>query len=453
MNTETVRMRLLPLAVALLTTLALALAMVAVEGSVSTAPASAKLSKAAKKKAKKKAAKKRREARKRAAKRRAAAKLRKRIAGLKFYNPPKQLPKGHGRLIWQRKAGGLVPLSSASSTRLVLYTSTSRNGKRIAVSGSVSFPKGKAPKGGWPLVTYAHGTTGIADKCAPSRNKAGGPAVDYINYTDPDHNMWLDAGYAVARTDYEGLGVPRITHPFLVGESEGRGVLDIVRAARQIGPRVSKNFLIAGHSQGGQAALFAGGLASRWVPDLNLKGTVSYAPASNFKTQASGLAAFTDPSGLSALATMLVKGMSVAYPSVKPAEVVSDQFVPFLPDVAKECLVRLTEPDSLGGLAPSTMLRDPVVSGPTVGEVNANLMSILDKQNPALKSTAPILLLQGDADDTTLPFLTTTLKSQLAAWGNDVTYNVYAGADHGTVLVDARPDVMDFFQAKLPSGR
>lgn len=447
MSAAQARNRILALIGATLLGVALLIALPA--GPVGAATATA--SKA--KQAKKKAAAKRKAARKRAAKRRAAIKRRKRISGLKFYKPPRKLPKGHGKLIWQRKADGLVPLKNAKWTRLVLYTSSSVKGKRIAVSGSVSIPKGKPPKGGWPMVTYAHGTTGIADKCAPSRNRKGGPAVEYINYTDPDHNLWLKAGYAVARTDYEGLGVPGITHPFLVGGSEGRGVLDIVRAARQMGPKISKRFLIAGHSQGGQAALFAGGLAADWVPDLKLRGTVSYAPASNFKLQASLLPAMSEPNGLSALASMLIRGMAVAYPSVKPAEVLSDPFLAFLPEVDTKCLVELSGPDSLGGLAPSTMLRDPVASGPDIGPVNANLLDVLDRQNPVLRSGAPILLVQGEADDTTLPFLTARLKNEIEAVGNDLDYRTYPGADHGTVLVSARDDVMEFFRSRLPSGR
>src|SRR4249919_1085459 len=83
--------------------------------------------------------------------------------GLAFYHPPKSLPNGHGTLIWARKAGGLVPLANAASTKLVLYTSLAPGGKRTAVTGSVSVPKGKPPKGGWPVITYAHGTTGTAD--------------------------------------------------------------------------------------------------------------------------------------------------------------------------------------------------------------------------------------------------------------------------------------------------
>ena len=125
-----------------------------------------------------------------------------------------------------------MPLAKAASTKLVLYTSVTPKGKRVAVSGSVSVPKGKPPKHGWPVISFAHGTTGTADVCAPSRNRKGNPARAYISYIDPELNAWLKAGYAVVRTDYQGLGTPG-PHPYLIGKAEGRSVLDIVRAARR----------------------------------------------------------------------------------------------------------------------------------------------------------------------------------------------------------------------------
>ena len=127
------------------------------------------------------------------------------------------------------------------------------------MSGSLALPKGKAPKGGWPIITYAHGTTGAADSCAPTR---GYDAGEPRSYAYPLLQRWLKAGYAVVRTDYEGLGTPGV-HQYLVGESEGRSVLDAVRAARALEPRLSKRFVIAGHSQGGHAALFAAALAKK----------------------------------------------------------------------------------------------------------------------------------------------------------------------------------------------
>ena len=95
-----------------------------------------------------------------------------------FYQAPKKLPKGHGKLIWARKDSSLIETKNAKSTT-VLYTSKSPQRDQVAVSGSVAVPKGKAPKGGWPVITWAHGTTGLADSCAPSRS-------DYcLLYTSP----------------------------------------------------------------------------------------------------------------------------------------------------------------------------------------------------------------------------------------------------------------------------
>ena len=106
-------------------------------------------------------------------------------------------------MIWARAIRS--PLGAAGKAYLVLYRSTGLDGKPIAVSGTVQLPKGRAPARGWPVVSWAHGTTGIADRCAPSRVPA------YSSYVYPEFNAWLRAGYALASTDYEGLGTPAPT--------------------------------------------------------------------------------------------------------------------------------------------------------------------------------------------------------------------------------------------------
>jgi Secretory lipase len=169
----------------------------------------------------------------------AEAKVAKGPPGLAFYQPPKDLPGQHGTLIWARKAGGLVPLGNARYTKLVLYSSKTPQGKTAAVSGSVAVPRGKPPKGGWPVITWAHGTTGVADVCAPTRDSAETPNPPGESYINSELNAWLAAGYAVLRTDYQGLGTPG-KHAYLVGTAEGRGVLDIVQAARELDPRIGK---------------------------------------------------------------------------------------------------------------------------------------------------------------------------------------------------------------------
>jgi dipeptidyl aminopeptidase/acylaminoacyl peptidase len=83
----------------------------------------------------------------------------------------------------------------------------------------------------------------------------------------------------VAATDYPGLGTNGI-HPYLIGESEGRAVLDSVRAARDLPDSgATDRFAVWGHSQGGHAALYAGELAARDAPELKLVGVAAAAPA------------------------------------------------------------------------------------------------------------------------------------------------------------------------------
>src|SRR3954451_2709092 len=160
----------------------------------------------------------------------AAKKVRKGPSGLAFYTPPAKLPGSkHGDAIWARKLKGPAALKSAGSNRLILYRSQRADGKATAVSGVVSIPKGKAPKKGWPVITYAHGTTGIADQCAPSRDSASAGVHTFNSYAYPLLNRWLKAGFAVVRTDFIGLGTPGV-HYFLNGLEEGRSTLDIVRA-------------------------------------------------------------------------------------------------------------------------------------------------------------------------------------------------------------------------------
>ncbi|MCB0828714.1 MAG: alpha/beta fold hydrolase [Solirubrobacterales bacterium] len=366
-------------------------------------------------------------------------------AGLKFYKPPKKLAKRHGKLIWQRNAKSIVRLESARLNKIVLYTSKSPSGKRIAVSGSVHIPKGKKPKGGWPVVSYAHGTTGIADQCAPTRNRPGGPAEAYISYTDPELNAWLQAGYAVVRSDFEGLGTPGV-HPYLIGKSEGRGVLDMVRAARGLKQGlISKKFLIAGHSQGGHAALFAAGLASKWTPDLKLRGTVAYAPASHMDAYLPLLPGLTTPSSLSALAALIVKGAQTASSEIESNQLLSDAALGFYPQVTKACLAELAQPDSFGSLAPSELLRP--------GADQTPLADVLGAQNPDVVSKAPILMAQGSADSTVPAFLTIRLKDELDASGNQLTYTEYPGVDHGSIVAAAQTEAMAFMEQRLPSSR
>jgi pimeloyl-ACP methyl ester carboxylesterase len=346
-------------------------------------------------------------------------------AGLDFYQSPDSVP-AHGSAIQWRKLTGDPVLKSAASNRLLLYSSTSDNGKKVAVSGTVAVPKGKAPKGGWPVVSWAHGTVGIADACAPSI--AGMPA----NYDSALLNKWLKAGYAVVRTDYEGLGVPNLTHPYLIGISEGRSVLDIVRAARKLDKTIGRNVVLAGHSQGGHAVLWANSLAKKYTPDLKLKGTLAFAPASHLGEQASLLSALNSPSGLSGLAAMILRGIDVDQPSLNVGSLLSDRAKALYPRVDQDCLGDLSQANEFGGLAPSELFAPGVDTKPIVAALNKN-----DPEE--LKLAGPVQIEQGKADATVIPIFTDQLVTSLKGRGVKVTYKTYAGLDHSGVVLKATP--------------
>src|ERR1700722_20811747 len=156
----------------------------------------------------------------------------------------------------------------------VLYRSTGLHDEPIAVSGIIVVPPGPAPEGGRPIVAWAHPTTGIVPRCAPSL------AIFHFQQMPGLRNM-VQRGYVVTATDYPGLGTVG-PHPYLVGMSEGRAVLDSVRVARSMpGAGGGMAFAVWGHSQGGQAALYRGILAHSYAPELELVGVAAAAPATH----------------------------------------------------------------------------------------------------------------------------------------------------------------------------
>src|SRR4051812_26776153 len=368
----------------------------------------------------------------------AAAKVRKGPGGTAFYTPPSPIPgKGHGGLIWARRLTGAAALHGGAGSRLLLYRSVGARGKAVAVSGVLTIPKGKAPKGGWPVFTYAHGTTGIADICAPSRD---GSSL-LTSYAYPSLARWLKAGFAVVRTDYQGLGTPGV-HGYLVGVDEGRSVLDIVRAARKVDPAIGKRVIIGGHSQGGHAALWAAGLAPRWTPDLNVRGTVALAPASHIEDQAKVIATLTSPSGISGLAALIVRGVDSANPSGHFSSVLSQQGAALYPQTLTACLPQLDSTSSFGALAPEQIFNS--------GTDLAPLEAALGKSDPEhLRIRTPLMIAQGTADTTVFKVFTDELDQELTKLGAKIDYKTYAGVDHGGVVAAADSDALAFARREL----
>jgi pimeloyl-ACP methyl ester carboxylesterase len=305
----------------------------------------------------------------------------------------------------------------------VLYHSRSVDGRDIAVSGTVLTPTGPAPKGGRTIVTWAHGTTGVADACAPSKSPHAVANLPYVQ-------QMLDAGYVVAATDYEGLGTPGV-HPYLVGQSEGRSVLDAARAARAIGATHSgTHVLVFGHSQGGQSALFAGELAASYAPELAVLGVVAAAPAADVEHILPLAGSIDGAAGYVVLATL---GFDAAYPKADVLQVLT-------PEARARSQVALTECSgavlqAFSGDHTNLFAVDPL----SVPELVPILAENSAGNRPA---GAPVLVVQGTADRTIPKPLTDAFVAKACAAGDTVDYRTYDGADHGSVIEAARADVL-----------
>ena len=188
-----------------------------------------------------------------------------------FYAVPQPLPTtGPGTLL---KSERLTVTGLDGVVYRVMYLSESVTDKPVPVTGLVIVPDKAAPSGGYPVVTWGHGTNGMADQCAPSLD----PTSDV-----PLTNDLLDQGWEVTASDYQGEGTPGLL-PYLVGVSAARNTIDIVRAARHLpAAHASDDYVVWGHSEGGQTAMFALHIGSSYAPDLHLEGVVAGAPPSQF---------------------------------------------------------------------------------------------------------------------------------------------------------------------------
>lgn len=159
------------------------------------------------------------------------------------------------------------------AARVVYRSSNGDSGVETTVSGSVFTPLGESPSGGWPIIAFGHGTTGIDEGCAPSLSDSllglSGPVLGLVK-----------SGYAVAVPDYQGLGQNGV-HPYTDGKTAGLNVIDAVRALRHTFGTTSTRWLALGGSQGGGASWAADEQASTYGAGLNLVGAVADSPAAD----------------------------------------------------------------------------------------------------------------------------------------------------------------------------
>ena len=328
-------------------------------------------------------------------------------------------------------------LDAVATGKRITYRSTDPNGHPIVVSGAVLTPRAEIvsshPENAHRTVAWAHGTTGVADACAPS-------ATDHLDLPMYDDYTRVAAGYlsqgwTVAATDYPGLGTPG-PHPYIVGASEGRSIIDSVRAARNLDPTLSDKWVVSGHSQGGQAAIFASELADTYGKGLHLRGAVALAPASNIDLITPALVG----TPVQGYLVMAIHGLAAVDPGVHLEEILAQPALDRVSVLESGCFDEVMA--AFGELAPAELL--------VGGQFSEALAAKFAASNPGQEAaSSPVLLVQGLNDDTIPADLSRLFNSQLCAFDQPVQLTEYPGTDHMSVLPASQGDVIDYIRARF----
>lgn len=356
-----------------------------------------------------------------------------------FYTPPNPLPPG--------KPGEIIKSEKIDTYNLrvqawrVMYHSRDLNGNDIAVSGMFAVPASPPPAGGYPLLAVAHGTEGLGRQCATSLNRWNVPAPldQYFSFPEAVIVPFVEAGFAVTATDYQGLGAPGDSS-FLIGSLEARDVLDSIRAIRAFDAiPLNKQNYIWGHSQGGHAAAFTAQLASKLAPEIQLNGIVLAAPAARLQALVDTILVPDNPSAMTGIAMMVAGSWRETYKL--PLETVfTAQGIRELPRVHDGCM--------LGAILAFNSQRPSAYyfSNPTTTGVWRDAMLL--NTPGAVLYPAPVFVAQGATDPVIEPLTTRAFVNALCAAGNVIQYNLYPNADHMGAVTASQSDVVSWLGAR-----
>lgn len=346
----------------------------------------------------------------------------------------------------------LGPATHGYELFVIQYVSEGRPGVARAVTALLYLPTGGATD--VPIVAVDHGGSGTGPGCGPSH-------VPLL--TDPLAIPLVGRGYAVIAPDYAGMGVDDGMSSFLVGAEEAAATLDGVRALRQFhDPRfdaaqLGKDFFVAGHSQGGHAALFTHQLFDPSI-GVRLLGSIAIAPG--LGSARAWATHFNDPSrrvgGLETAALSWLYAHALHAGGPAPETWLSPAARAKVPAILHDiCLPQLSATvwagfPTLGDLYQPSFLAAAAgckFAGPCPG-FEPWASALLEAQPGRIESTVPSLVLQGLADTVVEPPSVACIVDRMKARGTPVQACGYAGSDHVSILASAVPDMVRWIAAR-----
>jgi pimeloyl-ACP methyl ester carboxylesterase len=337
-----------------------------------------------------------------------------------FYDLPPDLPHQPGALLRNEPLKDVILPAGMRGWRILYITSVDDSTPATAVA--TVFAPTDPPAGPRPVITWAHGTTGLLQKCMPSLFSAPSAGI-------PGRDRIVKAGWVVVETDYSFAekGGP---HPYLIGEGEARAALDAVRAARRMSElTLDKRMVVWGYSQGGHAALWTGIVGPRYAPDLEILGVAAIAPAANIKNILAMNVEMDKRFG-----AYLALAYSRFYPDITFEQAIRPEAFDAARQMVNLCdSVPPEDSDRMEALAAT-------FEGPALATSSNKALQARIEQNTAddlIK--APVVIAQGLSDNVVPPAATDAYVEERCSAGQRLEYWTFAGRDHFTIAQPGAP--------------
>ncbi len=348
-------------------------------------------------------------------------------------------PGAPGAVLWSEPLPEQMWIPGTGQAWRLEYVTTGAAGAQATSTGTVFVPEGPAPEGGWPVISWAHGTVGLADQCAPSRTGMGERDLDYLS-------TWMDQGYAVVATDYAGLGT-KGGMPYLDGEVEARNVVDMVTAGRGIAQaQLSERWVVVGQSQGGGAAITTARYATEFGgEDLDYRGAVGTGVPAHIERAVApagpGFPPIALPKGMTAYGLYILAGLNTSHPELDLESHLTDAGRARLAQAQTMCLGEFE--DEVEGTVLGEMFDRPLADIPGFEQTLTDYMGM-----PESGFDRPFFIGQGLKDIAIILPATLAYGATLEANGEPVTFRTYPTDHSGTMaasLPDSVPFVADLF--------
>ena len=338
-----------------------------------------------------------------------------------------------------------IPHATSRAWKLTYLTYDS-HGQLARSTGTVFIPHGTPPRGGWPVISWAHGLSGLGDDCAPSKV---GPVLKHRDWSYL--RTWMNEGYAIVASDYVGLGTPGLM-PYLDGRATAHSVVDMVKAGREftsgLAPRLQlgRRWVTIGQSQGGGASVYTARYASEYGgPGLSFRGAVGTGTPAYIEDYVMLLGPELPPvtitPDLAAYLTYIIASLRDVHPELGIDGILTEKGKKYVEMSETMCDEEFAE--AMDGVAVGEFFTAPMASLPDIYPTLKDYMGM-----PEEGFDTPFFIAHGVADVDVPYAQTARYAGVLTGNGEPVTFKSYP-TDHSGTMQESLADTIPFVRAQM----